>query len=254
MPLPAVLGATLVSGGTGLAQGLLNNASSRRQNHRNVQNWHMQNEYNHPKAQMERLKEAGLNPALMYGQSASGATGTAGSVDGASTPKWEFDNPMNKLNMFADIKQRNAQTDNLLAQRTVIHQEAALKSAQTASTLLQNASKKMSNTVQRELVQSSIDAQKETTRQLELQTIGLQIDNMVKSQSAAQKIKQEFYKASNLAKEGKNIDASTSLRLLEAELKRSGLENAPYWARWIYRNIPEIDFDGALWPKDLKTN
>lgn len=29
--------------------------------------WEMQNEYNHPKAQMERLDKAGLNPHLVYG-------------------------------------------------------------------------------------------------------------------------------------------------------------------------------------------
>ena len=41
-------------------------------------------EYNDPKKQMERLKNAGLNPALMYGQNAAGASGTAqGSTSGA---------------------------------------------------------------------------------------------------------------------------------------------------------------------------
>ena len=30
--------------------------------------WNMQNEYNTPTKQVERLKAAGLNPALMYGQ------------------------------------------------------------------------------------------------------------------------------------------------------------------------------------------
>lgn len=38
--------------------------------------WNMQNEYNSPVAQMQRLKEAGLNPMLVYG---------SGSVDGNST-------------------------------------------------------------------------------------------------------------------------------------------------------------------------
>jgi len=38
------------------------------------QMWDYQNAYNTPKAQMERLKQAGLNPALMYGQ---GTTGNA---------------------------------------------------------------------------------------------------------------------------------------------------------------------------------
>lgn len=60
-------------------------------NQQNQQQWAMwnaQNAYNTPAAQMERLKEAGLNPALVYGSgsvvgnassmSASGASGASG--------------------------------------------------------------------------------------------------------------------------------------------------------------------------------
>lgn len=47
-------------------------------------NWEMQNAYNNPSAAMERLKAAGLNPALMYG--GSGATGQAGSVGSPTMP------------------------------------------------------------------------------------------------------------------------------------------------------------------------
>lgn len=36
-----------------------------------LSDWHMQNEYNSPKATMSRLKEAGLNPALVYGHGAT---------------------------------------------------------------------------------------------------------------------------------------------------------------------------------------
>jgi len=39
---------------------------------RNIQNWKMQNEYNSPAQQMQRLKEAGLNPNLVYGKGAVG--------------------------------------------------------------------------------------------------------------------------------------------------------------------------------------
>lgn len=42
----------------------------------NIQLWNMQNEYNTPAAQMQRLKDAGLNPNLAYGT----ANTTAGSI------------------------------------------------------------------------------------------------------------------------------------------------------------------------------
>lgn len=45
-----------------------------------LQDWNRQNAYNHPQAQMERLKSAGLNPNLIYGDSASGAAGNAENI------------------------------------------------------------------------------------------------------------------------------------------------------------------------------
>lgn len=50
---------------------------------RNVEMWNMQNEYNSPAAQMERLKAAGLNPNLMYSM---GNAGNAGSSVQYSAP------------------------------------------------------------------------------------------------------------------------------------------------------------------------
>lgn len=39
-----------------------------------VQDWEKQNAYNHPLQQMQRLKEAGLNPHLVYGSGAQTAS------------------------------------------------------------------------------------------------------------------------------------------------------------------------------------
>lgn len=39
---------------------------------RNLDMWHLQNEYNTPSNQLQRLKDAGLNPYLAYGQISSG--------------------------------------------------------------------------------------------------------------------------------------------------------------------------------------
>lgn len=46
---------------------------------KNVEMWNLQNQYNSPQAQMQRLKEAGLNPHLMYGK------GTVGNAQGMPT-------------------------------------------------------------------------------------------------------------------------------------------------------------------------
>lgn len=51
----------------------------RRQQQHNVELWNMNNEYNDPLNQMQRLERAGLNPNLVYGQNASGASGVSSS-------------------------------------------------------------------------------------------------------------------------------------------------------------------------------
>lgn len=56
------------------------------QNAINIQNWNMQNEYNKPSAQMERLAEAGLNPNLVYGK---GADNTASSLPSYQTTPFQ---------------------------------------------------------------------------------------------------------------------------------------------------------------------
>lgn len=227
-------GSSLFSGGI---SGLADAFSSRRANKRMVDFWNMQNEYNHPAAQRARLEEAGFNPAMMYGQSASGVAGNAGDVGRPERAKFQMDNPMNQLHRFADVGVKNAQIDNVKAQTTVNLEQAALISAKTASEILNKHGKNLDNTLKREILQTSVDAKKETTRQLELQTIGLQIDNMVKSRTAASIIKRHFYQAASAAENVRYIKSGTRLRELETQLKKEGLENSPFWARWIFRNI-----------------
>lgn len=57
------------------------------QNDYNLQMWNKQNEYNTPAAQVARMKEAGLNPALMYSQ---GNTGNASPAPSAAVPDIDY--------------------------------------------------------------------------------------------------------------------------------------------------------------------
>lgn len=53
-------------------QDMLNRRASDRQHAQNIADWKMQNEYNSPAAQMARLRQAGLNPNLIYSQLSNG--------------------------------------------------------------------------------------------------------------------------------------------------------------------------------------
>lgn len=103
----------------------------------------MQNEYNSPAAQMARLKAAGLNPHLVYGNGADAQGGTVRSVD---TPSWKpemadiqggVQNAANSaLFQYQNVQQRQLQNDLLKTQTTALEREIQLKEiAATANTL-----------------------------------------------------------------------------------------------------------------------
>lgn len=86
----------------------------------NIRLWEMQNEYNSPARQMERLKDAGLNPAMMYGKGASaGLASTPKSPEVKSAqfqaPDWSpiGDAVGNSIDKYFDTKIKKAQHDNL---------------------------------------------------------------------------------------------------------------------------------------------
>lgn len=86
--------------------------------------WHMQNEYNSPKAQIARIKEAGLNPAMMYANGSAG--GASASVPSAPAPimkgtKLDF---ARALQAKRDAQIQDKALDGL-AQDLIVKQEAA---------------------------------------------------------------------------------------------------------------------------------
>lgn len=133
--------------------------------------YQMQNEYNHPSAQMERLKQAGLNPNLVYG---SGATTEGGSVRSSSAPSWSPEAPKVDLQTpvmgFYDAQIKQAQVDNLRADNTVKQQEAFLKAAQTIDTLASGDTKQFDLALKGELKETTIEAAKAALAQTEAST------------------------------------------------------------------------------------
>lgn len=95
--------------------------------------WERNNSYNTPEQQMQRLREAGLNPNLVYGK---GADNTAQAINQTKmTPSKSLLSPpltRNYLMESAQLNQTKAQTDNLYKQNAVLAQEALLKAANIA--------------------------------------------------------------------------------------------------------------------------
>lgn len=97
---------------------------------KDLEMWNRGNLYNAPSAQMQRLKEAGLNPNLVYGS--GGATTVAGQLPKYNAPTMNYNyQPPTKfaemLGSFQDMQIKQAQLDNLRAQRSAINQETVNK-------------------------------------------------------------------------------------------------------------------------------
>lgn len=96
------------------------------QNEYNLQMWKMQNEYNSPAKQMERYREAGLNPNLIYGNGSSSA-GNATSAPSMESYSSGFSKFMNFWSNLYSLKNLKAQNNNLNAQTDSIKADTALK-------------------------------------------------------------------------------------------------------------------------------
>jgi hypothetical protein len=76
-----------------------NQMLARQQNQWNLEQWNRENAYNSPLAQMYRLRQAGLNPDLMYGQ---GTTGNS-----AGSPEMTSGAPSEPQDMSAMLSKRS---------------------------------------------------------------------------------------------------------------------------------------------------
>lgn len=93
MPFPI---AAAISAGAGLFSSIFGNESDKKAHERDrqesIDDWNRNNEYNSPKAQMSRFKDAGLNPQLIYGQGTPGnASATPVSQQKSGNPSFKPD-------------------------------------------------------------------------------------------------------------------------------------------------------------------
>lgn len=141
-----VTGSVIVGGaqllGTGVnayAQGKMNRKTRKwneqmyyKQVADNRANWNATNAYNHPLQQMERLRQAGLNPHLVYGK---GADTTAGAIQSANKPDWNPQAPkfdlgamaQNAITTYQNIKMQKLQMDNIAQGIATAKAEESLK-------------------------------------------------------------------------------------------------------------------------------
>lgn len=146
IPLPAITG--LTQAGSGLINGLFGWIGQKKQrNHEqnmfnqqvqtNRDNWNLENQYNLPANQIQRLKDAGLNPNLAYGNYSSQQAGSIDSAqpsvsDQSQTLRNSFaalsNAPVSALNQVYDLKIKDAQAS-LLNQKVITEEGIQLLNA-----------------------------------------------------------------------------------------------------------------------------
>ncbi|WNK14801.1 MAG: DNA pilot protein [Microvirus sp.] len=103
-----------------------------------------ENAYNSPQQQMQRFKEAGLNPHLIYGNGTSSSTSVHGdspshNMPNMPAPQIQPDLGSQGIGAYQNVMVKEAQTDNLKVLARVAGQEELLKAAQILNTLQNTA-------------------------------------------------------------------------------------------------------------------
>lgn len=218
-----------------------------RQRADSLKDWTMQNEYNSPQAQMQRLKMAGLNPNLIYGKGAGDMT--SGAVRSSEQPAWnpkapDYSGIGTSLMDYMRVKQMDAQIDNLRAQNTVILQDQMLKKAQTSATeisaqrgqvalendpirmKLENRLSDISADVKLNQISNMMNQwelskeQLDIVRQTKPATIQMAVERILNMQM--ERAKDEAQR-DIIREQIKNVQNSATLQQLEIDLKKNGV-------------------------------
>lgn len=198
---PSWLGSAISAGGSFLgnlfgfgSQAATNKANmelAKYQYEKNLEMWNRNNEYNNPQNQMARLKAAGLNPNLVYGQ---GSVGNASSTPpqfeaptmqaytnfgdmGASS---SFDQYMRAKDLESTIKNRDANTALIKAEESLRQYDLSVTGLKTLDQIATIAGKFLSNDERRILNQYIAQEKEALIKNTTAVTAGVLMDNEIK--------------------------------------------------------------------------
>lgn len=188
--MPAPLLAAGITGAASVIGNVLGNIGSKKRQKRadkaNIKFWQMQNAYNDPAQQMSRLKKAGLNPNLVYGQSVSGATGQAGAVAPSKAAPYSMDlgtaanNSMAAYQTQAQVNNTNIDTAKKAFELGIEKKYAAETIEQELTNVrLGNALKVIENNVAQGVMQDKIKLAAENLAIAKATLTGKQLQNAI---------------------------------------------------------------------------
>lgn len=240
-----LIGAGLVTGGMNLIGSAINSILGRNQskhNYRlqyqynkalqddafahNVDMWNKQNEYNSPSAQMSRLKAAGLNPNLMYGQGSTGNASSAPRYEAPSVtpnvqpfqlPQITLIETIQKLMQNAESIRNARKSGDLLSARTTNTEvDSSLKSYNSIASFIKSKNLLFDLGVKSELRKTQVDLVKESLRKIRLQAEGQErLNKMRKLQYDIADYEQKQYEQTG-ATRSTDVFSRLFLRMLQS--------------------------------------
>lgn len=181
-----------------------NRGAKRRQQQADQQNikfWEMQNKYNTPKQQMQRLKDAGLNPALIYGSGQTN-TGVAGSVAPSKPAPYNVKDPIPSL----------VQTQLLGAQKALLDEQRRkleIENNQKSLIYPEDVKIKQQKAIQEALNTAILSKTEKAKAQLVL-------ENLLQQQQNTKNVKSRTEYEIRLRKMGISPTGSTGVNILKA--------------------------------------
>ena len=149
---------------------LLNNISGQKQqddaNAQAMLAWNMMNDYNHPVQQMQRLKEAGLNPLLVYGSGSvtGNTTGSPALVGGGVSTGVE--SAFKGLGNIMSVLQGKANINATHAQTAASNAAAGASTAQASNLNAQASINQQRSDFERQSIIADLDYKRAMTRKL----------------------------------------------------------------------------------------
>lgn len=275
MPLPFLAAA---AAGSQIAQGVMNPLFGHLTNVRNrkfsremygrqredaLADWAMVNEYNSPRAQMQRFQEAGLNPNLIYGQMTE-----AGGVRAASSSGGQAQAPQTDIgNRFMDIysmSRTKAQADLIATQQQTELERTKLLRAQTLAALMgtnktaqEIKAMALALGIETELRDTTIEGRKAAVDKLKVETQSIHSQIIQQWEKQPHQVKNLMMdilvKEKQMAKTDKEIaEIDQKIKLLEQEWKLNRIDEKlaekgfnpknPGIMKWI-ANLLDMIFD-----------
>lgn len=219
--------------------------------------WNMQNEYNSPEKQMERLKKAGLNPNLVYG---NGATAQSDSMPRSTEARsWSPMAPQampmsNPLAAYVDLEQRQATIDNLRASEQVSKQNALYIAAQIPGAYAKSGVSQVNERLANALEDNSLQVAEAGLKKRQADIQFTLDENARKAAANSQNIQESLARIKNLGTSNQemkarinNLEKDARLKELDITLKEKGVQPGdPIYYRVLSQILGGGTIDQAL--------